>query len=168
MPTAKYTALANVTLSSTAATVTFGSIPATYRDLRLVASMKHTTSSRYTGLFLNGDSGAGTAYSAVQMFGNGSSAQAASYTNGGSFVILNNFYESTSEATLATLDFLDYRVTDKHKPIIWRSGLAGTAVNASAGRYATTSAITSIILSATPGGSNAFAVGSTFTLYGVM
>jgi hypothetical protein len=65
MPTPTYTPLANVTLGATAATVTFGSIPATMRDL--VVIVNGTTSSNvFTGLRFNSDSGSN--YTFVRMF----------------------------------------------------------------------------------------------------
>jgi len=160
-------ALANLTLGSAQSTVSFSSIPTTgYRDLRLVVSIKHTNSGRYTHFRVNGDSGSN--YSAVQMFGDGSSAQSASYSASTRFVLANNYFESNTEAILGTIDFLDYQATDKHKSVLWRSGLAGTVVNASAGRWASTSAITSIVLDSTEAGSNTFAAGSTFSLFGIV
>lgn len=159
-------AIANITLGAESSSVTFSNIPQTYRDLRLVVSVKHTNASRYTTFRINSDSGSN--YSAVQMFGNGSTAQSANYSNGGQFVLANNYFESSSEFTVGTLDFLDYSATDKHKTLLWRSGLAGTVVNASSGRWASASAITTIFLDSTAGGSNTFVAGSTFTLYGVL
>jgi hypothetical protein len=55
MPTPTYTPLATVTLGTTAASVTFSSIPATYRDLIFVLS--GLGGSANITLRYNGDSG---------------------------------------------------------------------------------------------------------------
>lgn len=157
--------LASVTLTSAQSTVSLTSIPQGYRDLRLVVSIKHSNATRYTHFRVNSDSGSN--YSAVQMFGDGSTAQGAAYSASTRFVLANNYYESSTQEIVGTIDFLDYQVTDKHKSVIWRSGLASTVVNASAGRWASNSAVTSILLDSTEAGSNTFAAGSTFNLFGV-
>jgi len=72
MPTPTYTPLATVTLGSTAASVTFSSIPATYRDLILIITAQRTGSPVNVGMRFNGDSGSN--YSSVFMTGTGSSA----------------------------------------------------------------------------------------------
>lgn len=163
--TTQYFALANVTITTPQSTLTFGSIPSSYRDLRLVVSAKHTNASRYTTFRVNGDTG--STYGAMQMFGDGSTNQGASYSASTRFVLNNNYFESSSSFAIGVIDFLDYAATDKHKNLLWRSGLASTVVNTACGRWASLSAITSVVLDSTDGGSNTFAAGTTFTLYGV-
>jgi hypothetical protein len=64
---------------------------------------------------------------------------------------------------------MDYSTTDKHKSVLVRENTAGsstTLVVAKAGRWANTSAITSIYLFVSGGYS--FATGTTVALYGVV
>jgi hypothetical protein len=74
-------------LSSAAASVTFSSIPSTYTDLKLVASVRDaasTSNNGYNRLTFNGTS---TGYSERFVYGNGSSA--GSSTGGSSYLSLS-------------------------------------------------------------------------------
>jgi hypothetical protein len=162
MPTPTYTPLATVTLGSSASSVTFSSIPATYRDLILVAANTTlSTSGEAFGLLrFNGDSS--TIYSRVQMVGNLGSAQstAASSEN----AIYSIMVGSTTYNSALTIQIMDYSATDKHKTVLLRSSSPNIVMGA-AGRWGSTSAITSIVIS--PSGTS-WATGSTFSLYGVI
>jgi hypothetical protein len=59
---------------------------------------------------------------------------------------------------------MDYSATDKHKTVLSRANNAANGVTAIAGRWASTSAITSIVLTFQ---SSSLATGSTVALYGV-
>lgn len=155
--------LANITLGSSAATVTFSSISGSYRDLLLVAQPSST--SNLVGLRMRINSDTGSNYPQVVAFGDGSSAYSAS--NNDTYISLANgaAWTTTSNATVI-VSLLDYSATDKHKPILERGNVIGTypATVMSATRWASTSAITSIQLYF---GSGNIAAGSTFALYGV-
>ena len=154
------TALANFTVATAQATVTFSNIPATYRDLRLVISCKSTTGGVAMLIPVNGDTT--STYLSVSMYGTGSTTGSRSLTQAGLWLELTS---STSELNLITVDFLDYSVTDKHKTILARSGIAGSQVtSATAARWPQTSAITSFTI---PASGDTWQAGSTFTLYGV-
>jgi len=154
-------ALANTTLAVAAASITFGSIPATYRDLRLVVTATNGLTTNGFRLTLNSDTGAN--YSQVVMYGNGSSATSA--TDGPNYIYLNDFVAaSTTEVTLSTVDIMDYSATDKHKTVLERGNRAGASVAASASRWASTAAVTTVQINT---GGGTIAAGSTFALYGV-
>ena len=156
MPTPTYTPLANVTLGSTTLSVTFSSIPATYRDLILITNGKATAGDDYFILF-NGDT-AGSNYSKVLMVGNGSSAA--------SFASISSNAAAIYETDGVWIhQIMDYSATDKHKTCLVRSNTAGTNVIAGTTRWANTAAITSVIVK--PGSANLVS-GSTFSLYGVI
>lgn len=152
--------LANLTLSSAAATLTFSSISGSFRDLMLVANYTTSTGS-YVQVRINGDTGSN--YSFVEMFGYGSGSGSSGSTNA-QFWLDPAFGHSTSEPAIGQIHFLDYSATDKHKPALVKWGQAGVAVETSAVRWANTSAITSFVLYPSSGN---FATGSTFALYGV-
>lgn len=155
-------ALATTTLASSSATVTFSSIPATYRDLRLVITFTKDTATNGARLTFNSDTAAN--YSQVIMYGNGSSALSA--TDGPNYIYLNDYVAaSLTEITLSTVDIMDYSATDKHKTVLERGNRAGGSVAASAARWANTAAITSVQINT---GSGTFSAGSTFSLYGVV
>jgi len=158
-------ALANVTLGSSAATVTFGSIPATYRDLRMViqaplTSLPGTTDSDF---ILNSDAGAN--YSGVTMSGNGSSASSASGTG---LTRVDAPSDSTSFDVLWTVDILDYSATDKHKTILDRYTKAASLTRAGCYRWANTSAVTTVTFRGGDSQTKPFAAGSTFALFGIV
>ena len=152
-----YIPLATVTLGSSASSITFSSIPATYRDLVLVGDYSASA---------NGD---------IQISFNGSTAdrsrvlmyavpvEAGSTT--GSNINFAGYYTGNRSAGIA--QFMDYSATDKHKTILLRTQTASgpTEVVATAARWASTSAITSIGLNFAAG---TLSTGTTFLLYGIV
>jgi hypothetical protein len=163
MPTPTYTPLATVTLGSSASSVTFSSIPATYRDLILVVNGQ-TTGDANAQIRVNGDTGSN--YSGVVMR---QDATSQSGTFGQFYATWNTFVGSTRFVSI--VNFMDYSATDKHKTVLTRSTyVRATAGNplgpeAQAARWANTSAITTILLLLS---ANNYAAGTTFSLYGVI
>jgi hypothetical protein len=155
MPTPTYTPLATVTLGSSAASVTFSSIPATYRDLILVATVEHATA--VLNVTFNSDTGSN--YSRVFAYGTGASVASFSQTNT-SFVLSTG----TADFLPQILEIMDYSATDKHKTALLKQNDYGTAAMG-AFRWANTAAITTMSCSA---GAGTFVSGSTFNLYGVI
>jgi len=162
MPTPTYTPLANITLGSAAASVTFSSISQSFRDVVLVFNGS-TSSSTLIWTRFNGDTG--TNYNYVVMAGNA----AGTYSANGTFNVgyLADTSVSANTNFMVQLSLMDYSATDKHKSALVRSGIeysSGTAVYASAHRWANTAAVTSIVFTTATGNWNA---GSTFSLYGI-
>jgi len=157
MPTATYTPLATVTLGSSASSVSFASIPASYRDLILVCDYTGSTTAVVT-LRYNSDSGAN--YSTVVM--TGTSTGVSSFT--GSSLNVGAMYGSNKNTTV--FQVMDYSATDKHKTSLQRNDNAQQSeVVATAGRWANTAAITSISLTPTSG---TLSTGATFNLFGIV
>ena len=156
MPTSTYVALATTTLSGDAS-LTFSSIPASYRDLIMVANFK-TSSDSLIFVRANGDTG--TNYSQVRMWGTGSST--ASSTGSQTYWDMETGLTS-SQWNTTIFQIFDYSATDKHKAALYRSNQ--TLVAASAQRWASTSAITSISIALESG--ITFEAGTTFSLYGI-
>jgi hypothetical protein len=160
------TLISSQVLGSSAASVTFSSIPGTYRDLRLVFSatlVSGANASEY--IRFNGDSS--SSYSSVDMAGNGSTA--ASGSSSTTQIYSSYVYSdvgATSAPNIVTVDVMDYNATDKHKTVLVRANQAAYATTALAGRWANTAAVTSVVLSVSSGGS--FATGGTFYLYGIV
>jgi hypothetical protein len=159
MPTPTYTPLANVTLGSAASSVTFGSIPNTYRDLIIVGTGLSSTAAGVRARF-NADSG--TNYSRVLMFGDGSSATSSSASG------LNNIqigrFDGTTIANFVC-SIMDYSATDKHKTLLTRYNSSAVLTAALVGRWGNTAAINSVLIIPESGTFNS---GSTFALYGVI
>jgi hypothetical protein len=167
MPTPTYDLIASTTLAASSAEVVFGSLPQTYRDLILVTNAA-TSSSSNNGIRFNGDTGSN--YTRVFMAGGGS---AASGTGGGGTSIQIDYFGFTGTTLgeqVCLINLMDYSATNKHKTILIRNNRNGanTGAEAIAGRWASTSAITSINLFSITGGGITWAAGSTFNLYGVI
>jgi phosphoserine aminotransferase len=162
MPTPTYTPLANVTLASTASSVTFSNIPATYRDLIVVVAGTTSANSIDINLTLNSDTTDGN-YARVQMSGT-SSNTAVSGTDNTRRITSWAFWR-TDEVANSIVQIMDYSATDKHKTLLTRSNRAGSGLDALATRWANTAAITSVAVSTS---SSTFASGCTFSLYGVI
>jgi hypothetical protein len=151
-----YVALANITLGSSASTITFSSIPGTFRDLVLVGDYSANTNGDIQ-VSLNGST---ADRSRVLMYA--VPAEAGSTT--GSNINFAGIY--TGNRSIGVAHFMDYSATDKHKTILLRTQTASgpTEVVATAARWASTSAITSIGLNFAAG---TLSTGTTFALYGI-
>jgi hypothetical protein len=158
MPTPTYTPLATVTLTSSASSVTFSNIPATYRDLIVVSSPITTNNNTDFLLRLNSDGGSN--YFHVTM--EGPIASGAGTRTG----LLSGFKITGSSITTSITQIMDYSATDKHKTALnrWNDG-AGSYVWALATRWANTNAVNTISAVLASG---SFSSGSTFSLYGVI
>jgi len=159
MPTPTYIPLQTITLGSAASSVTFASIPATYRDLVLVINGAMPTSGGEVYARLNSDSGSN--YSAVRMTGNGSSSSSAALTSNR----LGFFYTTGSELANVIVSLMDYSATDKHKTTLSRgSQAAGRGVAAWGSRWANADAVTTIAIYHEGGD---YPSGVTFSLYAI-
>lgn len=156
MPTSTFIPLATTTLSSAASSVTFSSIPATYRDLVLVASFQTSVDANLLVRF-NSDSGSN--YSLVRMWGTGSSTASDSRTQ-----TYADMEAGTTNTQISTtiMQFMDYSATDKHKIMLYRSNQ--NLVAAGANRWANTSAINNISIATNSG---TFNVGTSFSMFGI-
>lgn len=160
MPTPTYIPLANLTLGSSASSVTFSSIPATYRDLVLVINADGTSQ---TELYVRMNGDTASTYTAVRMQGNGTTTASTTYSGTGGMRLNGNGDIMTDFSFKAVIQLLDYSATDKHKTLLSRTS-SSNGVDANAGRWPSTSAITSVRAYPFTG---SFDVGSTFALYGI-
>ena len=160
MATPTYTLIDSTTLTSSASSVTFSSITQDYRDLILVIDAKHATTNENNTLQFNGDSGSN--YSNVYMYGTGSSTGSSAQTL--AYIRIDFATEmTTTNPNLDIVQIMDYSATDKHKSTLSRANNSSNATEATAGRWANTSAITSIVIAPRSG---SYASG-TFHLYGI-
>lgn len=159
MATPTYTPLATVTLASTDSEIVFSSIPATYRDLILIVEGTGS-SAAYVRFQVNSDTGNNFSY--VQMAG----YSGGTFTSATTAAFIQPTYSEASQKTNSLISFMDYSATDKHKTFLTRAmGYdAGLSTWANAGRWASTSAITTVKIYRDAGSWNS---GSTFSLFGV-
>lgn len=162
------------TLASSASTVVFSDIPATYKHLQLRVMAQSTRGSYYDEwrLRVNGDTGAN--YSHHRLWGTGSSATA---SGGASATSIDPLMPSTDNATpdsftVGIIDIHDYASTTKYKTI---RAFGGNDTNYTASNngvvvlhsslWQSTSAITSLTFSLAV---SSYAAKSTFALYGMV
>lgn len=170
-----YESIATVTVSgSSTTTVTFSSIPGTYKHLQIRGIARNTYSggaSLYTTVTFNNDTG--TNYSWHTLRGNGTSALASGGATTSSMRLFNgDVGDAVTSGVFAVnlLDIIDYASTSKYKTMRSMTGCndnttsTGFGVSLSSGLWQSTSALTRIdILN----GSDFFKAGTTFALYGI-
>lgn len=162
MPTPTYTPLANLTLSGSATSVTFSSISQSYRDLVLITvTTRDTAQDGAQQMQFNSDTASN--YAIVRIAGNGSTASSSTSTTNGIADSLG-FNTVFSSPAVTTWNVFDYSVTDKDTTVLVRAN-SNNGVGATAGRWTSTAAITSLRVFANNG--SAYAAGSTFALYGI-
>jgi hypothetical protein len=160
--TPTYVLLNQITLAAASSSVTFANIPQGYGDL--IVQGVAPSSSTGTGVYFRYNSDTGSNYSYVRAFGTGSSTGS---TNATETSGLYGVHDTTSGAF--TLQIMDYAQTDKHKTALSRADGVTQNTNMIATRWANTAAITTISLSPESfSGNRSFAIGSTFSLYGIV
>ena len=163
-----YELIASNTLNTSAASVTFSSIPGTYTDLVVRIS---TRSSGAGGVFMQLNSDASSLYSTTRLRGTGASASSARTTDA------TNLYfgldvNSTSTANTFTSQEIyipNYTVAQNRAIsnfLVQENDAASTYTNIDiqAGLYRSTTTITSVTILKTSGN---FVSGSSFFLYGI-
>jgi hypothetical protein len=163
-PVSTYVSLATYTVTgSPDAEVIFSSIPATYRDLVCVVDGTFVTDGFAQNFWVRFNESTSSIYSAVRMTGNGSTTASGSETTtrfvfGGA----NN-----NQKFNMVLQAFDYSATDKHKVFLGRQDAAAFQTGAYAVRFASTDALTSISFLTADAATVKYAVGTTFSLYGI-
>lgn len=163
MPTT-YEPIATTTLTSAVANYEFTSIPGTYTDLVLVASVRVTTAGYSDYIQFNGDTG--TNYSVTILYGNGTSAASTRYSTASAPYVNYYGYAPSAADTFnaCIIHIMNYSNTTTNKTFISRSNNAAGGTDAIVGLWRSTSAITSLKYVQ---GNNTLASGTTLTLYGI-
>ena len=162
-----YEPIAQYTLTSTAGIITFASIPQTYTDLVLIQSARVSSAYDITAIRVNSVT---TNYSGTYLETGGSSvtsgrgtaeiALRAGYVPGTSY---------TGDWSAEIYNFMNYANTTTNKTVLSRTNFTtstvGFDVQTKVSLIPTTSAITQITTQPVNGA--LWAIGSTFTLYGI-
>jgi hypothetical protein len=157
-----YTPIATTTLGSAASSVTFSSISGSYTDLILIESFQFASTGSQSRMSFGDTS---TLYSVTTLRGDGSAANSARFT--AQPVIANTPGNTNSTANLQVngiRHIMNYSNTTTYKTVIQRSNDASEQLVQSVGLWSNTAAISTIVLASLSGN---YAVGSTFTLYGI-
>ena len=162
---ATYTLISSNVLSSSAASVTFSAIPATYTDLVVRISARATTAN-YANGFIVQLNGVGTNQSATWLIGNGSAASSAAYAFIGG-------YTDAATATANTFNSAEvyipnYNSATNHPVSTFSASENNTTgsvfLTAQAGLWSSATAITSVKIQCD---TDNFVSGSSFYLYGI-
>lgn len=166
-----YEQIATTLVSSASSTITFSSIPQTYKHLqiRLTAQNDSAAFSALVGFYLNGSQASST-YTCHRMVGQGGSITPVSNepTNN---VLMGAIYAGNFGGpwfSSVVIDILDYASTSKNTTTRFlMNGISGTNphITYGSGLWLNTAAVTSISLASLSGG--AYASGSRFSLYGI-
>ena len=174
-PYGAYDSLATVTLSASAASITFAGIPSGYKHLQ-VRLMARSDRATYplddNWIQFNGDTGSN--YTSHALYGDGASASAyASAPRGNIYGVGSMATSAGSGWSGGILDILDYTNTNKNTTARWLQGFDtngtvsgyGGRINLISGSWMNTAAVTSITFGLD--GTRAYTQHSTFALYGV-
>lgn len=161
--------ISTTVLSSSSSSVTFNSIPSTYKNLQIRFTARNVEAANGAiYVRLNGDSSSAN-YTFHRLYGNGSSVAAdGSGTGSYSGLFAANIPGSNSSANIfgaGIVDVLGYGETTKYKTLRSLNGVYGAAtiVALNSSVWINTAAITSLTCA-----SNAtFDAGSRFSLYGI-
>jgi len=167
--TNSYESIATATGTGSSGVITFSSIPSTYKHLEIRAIGRNTgASNEAIYLRFNGDTGAN--YSLHFLRGNGTDVVASAqinYNQAGLYWAMGMPFASNTFGPNVT-SILDYADTNKYKTIRALDGFDGNgsgAIEIISGLWRSTSAITSITLTANSGVS--FTQYTQFALYGI-
>jgi len=171
-----FESIATVTGDGSSATITFSSIPSTYKALQIRMLVKDTGTSGNFGvpaIRLNGDTGAN--YSCHDLVGTGSAVSSSGVANRTYMDNAGNRIIPDSSAAnymgVAIIDIIDYASTSKNKTVRWTVGgdvnqaYGVSRIGLDSGAWYSTSAVNSVSVLLTTG--NAWTTTSTFALYGV-
>lgn len=155
-------ALANVTLTANASTITFSSISQSYRDLLFVFNLK-STGTDYVQYRVNGLT---SVYGFNLWDGQNTTINANSTYNTSFGQIDQNYANVVSGAfNSGSLYMADYSATDRRKnTFIKNSNQGGFQLVLNGARTPATAAVTSIVFSL---GTHQFGTGASIALYGV-
>ena len=160
---ATYEPIASTTLGSSAADITFSSIPGTYTDLILVITGAFS-GNETIGVRFNGDTGSN--YSSTILAGSGSTASSGRNSSQTALTVGTNGYYTTSIAANSVLQIQSYANTNVYKTMLSRSNNANVGLDAIVGLWRSTAAIDSIKLYGFYS-AYTFSSGSTAALYGI-
>jgi hypothetical protein len=172
-----YESIASATGTGSSGTITFGSIPSTYKHLQIRGICRDTNTlagAVIQPFYMRFNSDTGNNYADHTLFGDGSGAFASLRDTSATYITLYNTNANGAIAAnimgVSITDIHDYTSTSKNKTIRWFSGMDDNAGNTESrvtlgsGLWMNSSnAVTSITLTAV---SN-FATTTQFALYGI-
>lgn len=160
-----FESIATATFTGSALSVTFSSIPSTYKHLQIRGFARTPSGNDQIDLRFNSDTG--NNYSMHGLSGDGSSASAEGYGTQNRIFNVNSPVSNTDVYCVSVIDILDYANTNKNKTVRTLQGRdvnGGGVIQLVSGGWYNTAAVTSITLAARSYNPTNI---STFALYGV-
>lgn len=154
------TALQTITLSSNATSVTFSSIPNTYRDLSLVVSGRVGD---YDWMVLQFNNDASTSYAYTFMYGDGSNKIQSNSSSTGAW--FGRMSPGVNAKSISIANIIDYSATNKNKVVLGRGNSPDDLTTVIASQWNSNSAINTIKV--LTHGSETLISGMTISLYGI-
>lgn len=173
IPPSSFESIATATASGSSATLTFSSIPSTYKHLQIRGIAKSGTGSGQRNLTMEFNASTSTNHAYHYLAGDGTNA-GASGTASTNYILLNRAsIQATPASTFGAfiVDIIDYASTTKNKTVRYIAGSetnsapVADVISLGSGVLLSTTAITSISIS--DAGFSNFAVGTVFSLYGI-
>jgi hypothetical protein len=170
-----YESIATANGTGSSNTISFTSIPSTYKHLQIRGILRSTRSDPYTygSIRFNGDGSGTTNYTSHHLIGDGSSATSGGTPNTAA-IDINQIIAASSyseNVTAIVIDILDYSATTKYKTVRHLYGDDRNAysaynghINFSSGLWKNTAAINQINISDNVANWSAY---STLALYGI-
>jgi hypothetical protein len=171
-----FESIATIVGNASASTITFSSIPSTYKHLqiRFISRRNSGGNAGNNDLYLRFNGSSSLIYTSHKLRGNGTAASASSDGVDASEIYLPNATAGSAQTagvmSVGIIDIHDYASTTKNKTVRNFTGNDSNGVNTgyvsfSSGLYKATTAVTSISLVDASG--IAFATSSVFSLYGI-
>ena len=156
-------------LTSTASTITFSSIPQTYKHLQLRVTARSDNAAEFTSLTLRCNGVSTASYSYHELYGVGSGTPTS--TGNSAATAYSWGWQSGANAPAGVfsgsiMDILDYSNTTTNKTMRTLNGMYGSSFYRTyftSGVFLSTAAISSLTIAT---GSGSFQIGSRFSLYG--
>lgn len=171
-PPSSFESIATATGTGSSATITFSSIPGTYKHLQIRMLGKTATAAAGADaldITFNGDSGSNYVYH--NLTGDGASATAGASSTSTTFIRIGSGAGRATETNICAasiIDIHDYALTTKNKTMRRLGGFdkngSGGVIVLNSGLWMSTSAITSIEIASTGGN---FTTQNVFSLYGI-
>ena len=162
-----YESIQTYTLTSSQTTITFNSIPSTYKHLQIRCIAKSTSTASQGDLTFNSDTG--NNYAWHQLYGNGSSAFADNSINRANIVGAAALVASSvsNVFSASVIDILDYADTNKFKTVrhlVGQDENGSGIISFNSGLWRSTAAVNTVTITAR---TNSIAQYSSFALYGI-
>lgn len=156
---------------TTGASITFSSIPSTYKHLQLRIIGRSDDATNNVALYIQPNSATGSVYTLHELYGDGASIVASGYGTGtyldGAYTEVFGSFVAANTMGVSITDFIDYASTTKTKTMRIFSGADRNGnghVELKSSLWTSTNAITSIKVAMLSGN---FVSGTVISLYGI-